>query len=125
MKNGITRIVMFSMGAFGYGLIEILWRGYTHWTMFIAGGISLCGLSAISEKFEGAKRLGKAILGGIFITAVEFITGVIFNTRKNIWDYSRLPLNIGGQICAFYSAAWVLLSFFALPLIWKLNKKLK
>ena len=39
MKSGKEKIVLFSIGAMGYGLIEILWRGYTHWSMLTAGGI--------------------------------------------------------------------------------------
>ena len=127
MKRVNVNLVFFSIGAFGYGLIEILWRGYTHWSMLCAGGISFCGLSAIAEKFKSVSKIGKAFLGGAFITSVEFLFGVIFNLllRKNVWDYSKTPLNICGQICAFYSFLWVVLSFITLPLVSAINKKLR
>ena len=32
-------VVMFLFGGFGYGLIEVLWRGRTHWSMVLCGGI--------------------------------------------------------------------------------------
>ena len=34
---------VFSIGAAGYSLLEILWRGNTHWTMTLAGGICFMG----------------------------------------------------------------------------------
>lgn len=111
----------------GYGLLEILWRGYTHWSMLCAGGISFLGLSFISEKAKHLNRIIKALSGGLLITSVELTFGVIFNLilKKNVWDYSKLPLNFKGQICFLYSLFWVALSYFAMPLINRLNKILK
>ena len=127
MKGFKTNLMIFSVGGVSYGLIEVIWRGFTHWSMLLAGGFSLLGLSYISEKFKKAGCFIKAILGGLLITFIEFTFGVVFNIilRKNVWDYSRMPLNLFGQICAVYSAFWVILSFFALPIVNILNKKLK
>ena len=127
MKRVNVNLIIFSIGAFGYGLLEILWRGYTHWSMLCAGGISLCGLSVIAEKFKRVSKIIKAVLGGVFITVVEFLFGVVFNIllRKNVWDYSKMPFNLYGQICAVYSLFWILISFITLPLVSVMNKKLK
>ena len=127
MKRANVNLIIFSIGAFGYGLLEILWRGYTHWSMLCAGGISLCGLSVIAEKFKRVSKIIKAVLGGVFITVVEFLFGVVFNIllRKNVWDYSKMPFNLYGQICAVYSLFWILISFITLPLVSVMNKKLK
>lgn len=126
MNKRKAYLIIFSLGACGYGMIEILWRGYTHWSMLTAGGLSFCGLSAIAEKFKKSGIILKAFLGGAFITAIELMFGIVFNLffKKNVWDYSKLPLNLGGQVCALYSFFWVILSFFAIPLAAKLNKKL-
>ena len=70
---------MFSVGAIGYGFIEILWRGYTHWSMVIAGGISFLGIFKISERLKKCSLFTKALAGCGFITTVEYIFGVIFN----------------------------------------------
>ena len=37
----------------------------------------------------------------VFVTSMEFITGIIVNKwlHLNVWDYSRLPLQLFGQIC--------------------------
>ena len=41
---------IFSTGALGYSLLEILARGYTHWTMTILGGLCLLGLSDVYKR---------------------------------------------------------------------------
>ena len=33
------QVGIFLIGGALYNLIEILWRGYTHWSMFIVGGL--------------------------------------------------------------------------------------
>lgn len=127
MKTAKAKLIIFTVGAFGYGLIEIVWRGYTHWSMLCAGGLSFCGLSVIAEKFKRIGSFSKAVLGGALITFIELGFGIIFNLilKKNVWDYSRMPFNLFGQICAVYSAFWVIISFFTIPLATMLNNKLK
>lgn len=127
MRNPKAKLVIFSIGACGYGLIEVIWRGYTHWSMLGAGGISFLGLSAIADKMKRAGALAKATAGSAFITAVEFIFGVVFNIvlKKNVWDYSRMPLNISGQICALYSFFWLILSLLLIPFADALNRRLQ
>ncbi len=82
---------------------------------------------SISERLKRASIWIKAAVGSAFITFIEFIFGVIFNIilKKNVWDYSRLPLNIGGQICLLYSAIWAVLSLIFIPLAGKINKRLQ
>lgn len=120
-------MLLFSIGAVGYGLMEILWRGYTHWSMLTAGGICFVFFAHVSEKLKNTGIFLKAFIGSGFVTAVEFIFGIIFNIilRKNVWDYSRLPLNIGGQVCVLYSAFWGLLSMIFIPFAGFLSKRLK
>ncbi len=111
----------------GYGLIEVLWRGNTHWSMLLAGGTSFLGLSKISEKLKNSSLFIKALAGCAFITFVEYIFGVIFNIifKRRVWDYSRMPLNISGQICALYSFYWLILSFIFIPLADKIQRKME
>lgn len=127
MLNAKSKIILFSIGAFGYGLLEILWRGYTHWSMLSAGGICFVFFANLNEKFKRTSLLFKAFIGSMFITGIELIFGVIFNIllKKNVWDYSKMPLNFGGQICAFFSFLWLILSIIFIPLAGYVNKKLK
>ena len=39
MKLLFKYLILFLTGAMVYGIIEILWRGRTHWTMAVLGGI--------------------------------------------------------------------------------------
>ena len=104
---------VFLFGAAGYYLLEVLWRGYSHWTMAAAGGISLLLLTKTFGKLKKAPHYFKAIIGGGIITGVEFVFGVIFNLLfgMGIWDYSAVPGNILGQICPVYSIIWCGISF--------------
>lgn len=119
--------MLFSIGAVGYGLIEILWRGYTHWSMLGAGGICFVAFGRISEKFKKAGLFIKSLIGSGFVTGIEFLFGVIFNIilKKNVWDYSKMPMNLGGQICMPYSCLWVLLSLVAIPFAGRINRRLQ
>lgn len=118
---------MFGIGAVGYGLIEILWRGFTHPSMLTAGGICFLFFAKIGEKLKSANIFIKAIIGSGFVTFVELVFGVIFNLilRKNVWDYSNMPLNFKGQICFSYSFLWGILSLFFIPLATVMNKRLQ
>lgn len=102
---------IFSIGSIGYSLLEIIWRGYTHWSMSITGGITLYILDFFFSRKKRKSYLTKCIGGGIIITAVEFIAGIIFNRilKLNVWNYSNNKFNIAGQICLKYFLLWCLL----------------
>ena len=119
----MRKIQIFLIGSLGYGLIEILWRGFTHPSMLLAGGICFLAMTEIANYFTGFSDLKKSILSSFFITAVEMIIGVIVNIGLNleVWDYSSLPFNILGQISLIYSFFWLILSF----IIFKILKKIK
>ena len=116
---------MFAIGGIGYGIIEILWRGYTHWAMLVAGGICFILFSGIAEKFKKRSLFFKAVICSLSVTAVEIVFGVIFNIilKEGIWDYSNQPLNFMGQICLLYTVLWGVLGFVFIPLAEVLNKK--
>lgn len=127
LKKAKCDLTVFGIGAIGYGLIEILWRGNTHPSMLLAGGTSFLGLAKISEKLKKSSLFIKALAGCGFITTVEYIFGIIFNVilKKKVWDYSKMPLNIGGQICVLYSFFWLILSFLFIPIADKLRNKMR
>ena len=126
LKKAKCNLTIFSIGAIGYGLIELLWRGHTHWSMLFAGGMSSLGLSKISSRLKNSNLFIKALAGCGFITTIEFLFGLLFNIvlKRKVWDYSKMPLNIGGQICALYSFFWLVLSFLFIPLSDKIARKM-
>ncbi len=105
-------LTVFTIGATLYAVIEILWRGFTHWTMMIAGGISLCGIYGINGALCKKRIISKCALCSLLITLIEFICGVVINIffKLDVWDYSSKRFNILGQICPLYTFFWFLLS---------------
>jgi len=127
MHKNKSFLWVFAIGAAAYGILEILWRGRTHWSMMLAGGFCFCSFCKIGERLKKHSLLIKGICGGVFITAVEFLFGIIFNIilKKQVWDYSKQPLNLWGQICLLYSFFWVLLSLVGIPAACAVERKFK
>ncbi len=119
-------LVIFSIGGISYGMLEIIWRKYTHWTMLIAGGVCFLTLFKIFNKFTKLNMLKKCLTGTGVITTVEFCCGCIVNLvfKMNVWDYSNLPFNVLGQICPIYSIIWAGLTIPISMLCKVLNKKM-
>ncbi|MCR4796651.1 MULTISPECIES: putative ABC transporter permease [Ruminococcus] len=99
----------FLMGYFCYSLIEIVMRGYTHWTMSLTGGAVLTILYAINSRPMTLIR--SCIIGTFLITAIELTVGIFDNVimHWNVWDYSDMPFNFLGQICIPFSLFWFVL----------------
>ena len=118
--------VFFAIGGGGYGAIEILWRGYTHWAMLIAGGICFVIFSYIAGRYKTRPLIFKAVLCALSVTIIEMIFGLIFNVilKYNVWDYSEIPFNFFGQICLLYSILWGVLGLIFIPFADYLNQKL-
>lgn len=112
-------VVLFLCGGGLYALIEIVWRGYTHWTMFILGGLLFLLIGGLNNWLPWEMPLAlQAVLGAVIVTAVELLAGIILNLwlGLDIWDYSRMPGNFLGQICPQYTIAWAGLSLVAVVL---------
>lgn len=114
MKLLSKGLSLFTIGGIGYVLIENLWRGYSHITMFFAGGLSFLCIEIMDIRL--GKTVGtfpKCVLGSAIITTIEFIFGCVFNLyyKLNVWDYSHLPFNLFGQVSLIFSSLWCLLTY--------------
>lgn len=112
-------LTLFCVGGFVYVLIELLFRGYSHWTMFILGGICFLAIGNLNEYIEWEMPLWKQILiGDLMVLVLEFITGCIVNLWLgwNVWDYSSLPLNLLGQVCPLFALLWMPVVLFGIIL---------
>ena len=100
-------------GSIGYGLIELLWRGRTHWTMMATGGICLMMLYRLDRAWQEEMLVFRCIKGAIVITCTEFLVGVLVNRvfHWDVWDYSKAPGNLLGQICPLYFLLWYFLCY--------------
>lgn len=104
--------IVFGVGAFLYGGIEVAFRGYTHWSMFLTGGIIFYSLYLMFGYIGKGRILLKCIMGCVIITTGEFLVGCVVNLLfgMDVWDYSDQVLNIFGQICLLFSLGWFFLS---------------
>ncbi|MBQ8524282.1 MAG: hypothetical protein IJ457_06640 [Clostridia bacterium] len=108
----------FATGSFIYTLVEIAWRGYTHWSMTLTGGACLTVMYMWNELLASRPAPLKWLVGAVSITLIEFVVGCVVNLllRQNVWDYSNLRFNLLGQICLSFSAMWYLISIPAFSL---------
>lgn len=112
MKHFIKCLILLIIGGSAYYGIEVLARGFSHWTMFLVGGICFILIGAINEITPKMPIIRQMFLSSIIITVIEFISGCILNLwfGWNIWDYSDEFGNILGQICVKHSIYWFLLA---------------
>lgn len=105
-------LTLLIIGGAAYYLIEILARGFSHWTMFMVGGICFIVVGIINEITPKMSLVWQMILSAIIITAVEFVSGCILNIwlELGIWDYTDEFCNVLGQICPKHTVYWFLLS---------------
>lgn len=111
--------ILFLIGAAAYALIEVAFRGYTHWTMAVLGGILFLLLGGLNEWIPWEMPLVlQCVIGAVIVTVAEFLAGLILNVwlGLGIWDYSDVPGNILGQICPQFIFAWLGLSLVAIIL---------
>ena len=108
-------LLIYTIGGLIYGALELAWRGWTHWTMLLCGG--LCFLLMYQISALGLPLVRKCVLCAAAITTVEFLTGCLVNLRLGwgVWDYSAMPFNLLGQICPQFLLIWLGLS---LPGLW-------
>lgn len=111
---------VFFIGGILYGIIEILFRGYTHWSMVITGGLCLLIFYIFNFLLPVNNFLIRCILSFFVITTLEYLVGFIVNLKLNwnVWDYSNVAYNIKGQICLPFSTIWFL---FGIPMTFLCN----
>ena len=112
-RHVLKSTILAVIGGLIYILIELLWRGHTHISMFILGGVCFVAIGLINELFPW--ELGivwQSMIGAVIVTVCEFITGLVVNVwlGLNVWDYSGQQYNLKGQICLLYTNLWILLS---------------
>ena len=108
----LRKTALGAMGGGAYVGLEYLWRGYSHGSMFAAGGVCFLLLGQVRR----TPALIRPILGAAVITGVELVTGLLVNQNYQVWDYRRNPGNFLGQICPAYSLLWLPLSLAAMAL---------
>ena len=117
MRKAWKTAILMYIGGMVYVLVELMWRGWSHPSMFVAGGLCFVLIGAINGGAgRGLPLTVQALLGACIVTAVELVTGLIVNVRLgwHVWDYSSLPYNFMGQISLYFFLLWIPLSGIAI-----------
>lgn len=114
--------LLFCTGGTAYMTLELIWRGWSHSSMFLAGGTCFLLLGKLSS--VRLNSTVKAIMGAAVITGVELAAGLLINRNYSVWDYRQMPLSFLGQICLPFSLLWIPVGFAGMQIYRTLDRKL-
>lgn len=119
MRKLCKAAILASIGGAVYVCLELLFRGRSHWTMAVLGGVLFLIIGSFNEILPWEMPLLlQAVLGAVVVTMAELAAGILLNRwlGLGIWDYSNMPFNLWGQICLPFSVLWVFLAGIAVVL---------
>ena len=119
LRKLIELFILLIVGGSIYYTLELMFRGYSHSSMFLVGGICFILIGIINEFYSWNLAIEwQTLIGLSIVITVEFISGCILNLwlGLNIWDYSDLPFNLLGQICLPFALLWLPLCVLAILL---------
>lgn len=119
LKAILKHAVLALCGGCVYFLIEMAWRGHSHWTMAVLGGVCFVLIGDVNEFIPwNMPLILQGAIGSGIVTVLELVSGIILNLwlGLGIWDYSNMPFNLLGQICLPFTLLWVALSIVAVVL---------
>lgn len=102
-------LMIWAFGGLLYVSMEVLFRGWSHPSMFVVGGLCVLLIGRLDHFAPGLPLLAQAFLGAAIITSLELVSGLIVNVGlgMKVWDYSQYRLNFMGQICLPFSLLWI------------------
>ena len=112
----LRKFFLFCIGGAGYITMEYLWRGWSHGSMFLAGGTCFLLLGKLNTTEPRLPLPFRGVAGAGVVTMVELLAGLIFNRSYGVWDYRGLPMNYHGQICLRFFLLWIPVSLLAMGL---------
>lgn len=101
------KTVLFYLGGCAYLVLELLFRGRTDSSMFVAGGVCFLLVGHLNDVQPRLPRLLRALVGALIITMVELAVGLAVNRDFHVWDYRGQPGNYMGQICPQFTLLWI------------------
>ena len=114
--NLANAVTMFCVGGGAYIGLEFLWRGWSHISMFPAGGLCLLLVGHLNVVRPRLPVFFRILAGAGIITMVELAFGLVVNREYRVWDYRRQWGNFLGQVCPGYCLLWIPVSAAALLL---------
>ena len=116
--------LLFYTGGAAYLILELLYRGRSHGSMFLAGGTCFLLIGHLSRVEPRLPLPLRALVGAGIVTMVELGVGMAVNRSYQVWDYRDQPGNFMGQICPVFSALWIPLSLLAAVLFQQVETRL-
>lgn len=104
--------------------LELLWRGRSHGSMFLAGGLCFLLIGHLDRVKPPLPLPLQVLAGSGIVTMVELGTGLIANRSYQVWDYRAQPGNLWGQICPMFSLLWIPVSLAAIVLYNRMEKRI-
>ena len=117
--------LLFYTGGATYLSLELLYRGRSHGSMFLAGGMCFLLIGHLNRVEPKLPLPLRALVGAGIVTAVELGAGMAVNRNYQVWDYRDQPGNFMGQICPVFSALWIPLSLLAAVMFQQLDSRLE
>lgn len=119
-SSWLGRIGLFLLCGMIYYCIELIYRGYSHISMFLLAGCLGLIIDSINNvvSFDLDFRL-QVFYATIIATLAEGLSGLILNKwlGLGVWDYSTLPFSFfWGQCNLFFVFAWIIIICVAIPL---------
>lgn len=108
--------ILFYLGGCAYMGLELLWRGRSHGSMFVAGGTCFLLIGHLNRVRPRLPLPLRAVAGAGIVTMVELGIGLLVNRNYEVWDYRVQPGNFLGQICPLFTFLWIPVSLMALSL---------
>lgn len=108
--------VLFYLGGMVYTGLELCWRGWSHGSMFLLGGLCFLLIGFLGKVPQPLPRLPRAVVGAGIVTMLELGCGLIVNRQYQVWDYRQESYNFCGQICLPFTVLWIGVSFAAILL---------
>lgn len=117
-------MLLWTWGGAVYFLLEVAWKTASgeleriSWTMLVVAMLITVAVERCGYQLPWACPLWlQALACAALVTAVEFISGLILNIwlGLGVWDYSRLPGNVLGQICPQFAVVWWVLCLVFIP----------
>ena len=115
MKKIIGKLGLFLSCGFIYCMIEILFRGWSHWSMFVlAGFLGVFCVDSVNNVLSfDCDYIVQILISTILCIIGEGISGIILNVwlQLNVWDYSKMAFGtfFFGQCNVIFCAAWALI----------------
>ena len=116
--------VLFYLGGCAYMGLELLWRGRSHGSMFIAGGTCFLLIGQLNQVQPRLPLPLRAVTGAGIVTMVELGMGLLCNRNFEVWDYRERAGNFLGQICPAFTVLWSPVSLMALGLHMLLSRRM-